>query len=207
MRTHGAWSLGNFCRSWSLRFWKRQASWRSHYQSKELSGLLSQLGVDLLWIWSRWWNSSEQLCRSLTDSSMYDKNVNIVLAREQVFFFTNMDVLISCGGFPLKPPRLTISPKIGRGIVFMPCLPANKSIAFRSEFTKGSIEMLSIVVQMEAWRSHPLQVLWQLMWAPPHDLRPGRHPLRAHPSLTSRPRRYLQIKPDNSPGVPPLGDF
>lgn len=32
MRTHGAWTLGNFCRSWSLRFWKRKASWGSHHQ-------------------------------------------------------------------------------------------------------------------------------------------------------------------------------
>ncbi len=44
-------------------------------------------------------------------------------------------------------------------------------------------------------RSHPLQVICQLLWAPPHHLRPGRHPVRAHPASSSRcPSSWCQTQ-------------
>lgn len=43
-------------------------------------------------------------------------------------------------------------------------------------------------------RSHPLQVVCQLLWAPPHHLRPGRHSVRAHPASYSLLKDTLSVR-------------
>lgn len=43
------------------------------------------------------------------------------------------------------------------------------------------------------------------MRAPPHNLSPGRHPLRAHPSLSSKAQTFPSVGPDCSSGL--VGGF